>query len=166
MQNGKEYIVYINANPAVARAINGTNRTQLNPGRVQTAIRNVSRNMAANFTTRNPIFMLTNFSRDYIYASTMAFVKEDIGYAVEFQKNIPLVMGALQRSLRMKGDPTNKYDRYAAEYSLNGGKTGYSHIVELKKVQKKIERDIKNHGKTDAFHGTMRFKQPMNLQKT
>ena len=31
---------------------------------------------------------------------------------------------------------------YAREYVLNGGRTGYTHLVELKEVQKRIEEEI------------------------
>ncbi|NDV77853.1 LPD38 domain-containing protein [Dysgonomonas sp. 511] len=148
-QNGKEYTVYINANPAVARAINGTNAKDLHKD--LRFIAKVSRQMAANFTTRNPIFVATNFSRDYIFASSILPVKEDARYAVQFQRNIPRSAGALQRYIRGKADLTKKQDQYVIEYIMNGAKTGFSHIVELDTIQKRIEREIKNGESKNVF---------------
>lgn len=147
-QNGEEFVVYINANPAVARAINGSNAKDLHKD--LKFIAKVSREMAANFTTRNPIFVLSNFSRDYIFASSILGVKEDARYALQFQKNMPLSFDALQRYVRGKADLTKSHDRYLNEYILNGAKTGFSHIVELQRVQKQIERDIKQSGRKNV----------------
>lgn len=148
-QNGKEYTVYINANPAVARAINGTNAKDLHKD--LQFIAKVSRQMAANFTTRNPIFVATNFSRDYIFASFILPVKEDAKYGVQFQRNIPRSAGALQRYIRGKADLSKKQDQYVIEYIMNGAKTGFSHIVELDKIQKRIEREIKKGESKNVF---------------
>jgi hypothetical protein len=141
-QNGKEYTVYIHGNPAVSRAINGLNKV---PQKDLNAVGKITKEMAAFLTTRNPEFVVRNFLRDYIFASSIIGVKEDWGYWKQFQKNIPTSAGALQRHLRGKGDISKEEDRYLAEFIMNGGKTGFSHIVELEKVQKQVEYDIK-HG--------------------
>lgn len=148
-QNGKEYTVYINANPAVARAINGVNAKDLHKD--LRFIAKVSRQMAANFTTRNPIFVATNFSRDYIFASSILPVKEDTKYAIQFQRNMLKSSGALQRYIRGKADLTKQQDQYVIEYIMNGAKTGFSHIIELDKVQKRIEQEIKKGENKNAF---------------
>ena len=148
-QNGKEFTVYINANPAVARAINGVNAKDLHKD--LRFIAKVSRQMAANFTTRNPIFVATNFSRDYIFASSILLVKENAKYGVQFQRNIPRSAGALQRYIRGKADLTKQQDQYVIEYIMNGAKTGFSHIVELDKIQKRIEREIKKGESKNVF---------------
>lgn len=140
-QNGVDYVVYINANPAVAKAINGSNIKETSD--VMKQVAKMSRFMAANFTTRNPIFVATNFSRDYLFASSILPVKENVKYALKFQRNIPEAAGALQRYIRGKADLTKEADRFMMEYIMNGAKTGYSHIVEIQKVQKEIEKDIK-----------------------
>lgn len=140
-QNGVDYVVYINANPAVAKAINGSNIKETSD--VMKQVAKMSRFMAANFTTRNPIFVATNFSRDYLFASSILPVKENVKYALKFQRNIPEAAGALQRYIRGKANLTKEADRFMMEYIMNGAKTGYSHIVEIQKVQKEIEKDIK-----------------------
>lgn len=148
-QNGKEYTVYINANPAVARAINGVNAKDLHKD--LRFIAKVSRQMAANFTTRNPIFVATNFSRDYIFASSILPVKEDTKYAIQFQRNMLKSSGALHRYIRGKADLTKQQDQYVIEYIMNGAKTGFSHIIELDKVQKRIEQEIKKGENKNVF---------------
>ena len=143
-QNGVEKVIYINANPKVAQAVNGTN--VVNTGEAyQKYVSNPTRWIAANMTSRNPLFVVTNFERDYTFASTILMVKEDAKYALEFQKNIVKGREAIWRTINKKGNIANKYDNYAAEFVLNGGKTGYSHIVELDKVGKRIQKEIKNH---------------------
>lgn len=152
-QNGTEYVVYINANPAVARAITGANAKDLHKD--LRFIARISRQMAANFTTRNPIFVLSNFSRDYIFASSILPVKEDAKYAIQFQRNMLKSAGALQRYIRGKADLTKQQDRYVIEYIMNGAKTGFSHIVELQKIQKQIEREIKKGDNKSVFRHTL-----------
>lgn len=149
-QNGKEYTVYINANPAVARAVNGSNSKDLHKD--MRFIANVSRQMASNFTTRNPLFVMTNFSRDYIYASSILPVKENVSYTFRFQKNIIQSADALQRYIRGEADLNKEQDRYLNEYIMNGAKTGFSHIVELQRIQKQIERDIAKGNKRNAVN--------------
>ena len=143
-QNGISHTVYINANPAIARAINGANRKDVSQN--LGFIANVTRSMAANFTTRNPLFIMTNFSRDYIFSSTMLLAKETPKFAGQFQMNIPKALGALQRYERGKVNLNNKPDRYLYEYLINGGKTGFSHIFELDRVAKSLEREAKKGG--------------------
>lgn len=162
MQNGVEYVIYFNADPAVSRAINGSNRTIANPGRVETFVRNASRTMAANFTTRNPVFVLSNFSRDFLYAASTLPAKESAAYAAKFIKNIPLVAASLKRAIKGKPDMTNPIDQLAVEYILNGGKTGYSSIVELQKTQKRIERDLRRHGKSSKAEALLKGIQAAN----
>lgn len=159
-QNGTEHVVYINANPAVARAINGSNAKDLHKDLRFFA--RVSRQMAANFTTRNPIFVLSNFSRDYIFSSSILPVKEDAKYFVQFQRNMIPSADALQRYVRGKADLSKQQDRYLNEYILNGAKTGFSHILELQKVQKQIERDIKKGEGRNVFRYLLDGLEGMN----
>lgn len=148
-QNGVSHTVYINANPEIARSINGANRQDIS--RQMGFFSNVMRNMAANFTTRNPLFILTNFSRDYLYSTSMLLAKETPAYAWRFQRNIIPALGALQRYERGKVDLSKKADQYLYEYIMNGGKTGFSHIFELDRAAKALEREAKGGGKNFVY---------------
>ncbi|GAB6121094.1 MuF-C-terminal domain-containing protein [Dysgonomonas termitidis] len=155
--NGTEYSVYINANPAVSRAIKGINtiehKRKTNTkqyGRVlkflhktADAAEKAQNWRARNVTSRNPNFIVTNFERDYLFSSTILGVKEGAKYALEFQGNIPGSFMALQRFIRGKMDMSNKYDRHLSDFILQGGETGYMQALELDKIQGNIEKDIK-----------------------
>lgn len=140
-ENGVHHVVYINANPKVARAINGENRVEA--GKFFNAISVANRWMAANFTSRNPLFMISNFERDLTYSATTLGVKEGVKYQAQFVKNIPMTVKSITNLLAGKGNVHDKYDQYAIEFVMNGGKTGYTQIVELKSIQKRIEKEIK-----------------------
>ena len=45
---------------------------------------------------------------------------------------------------------------------MNGGKTGYSVIVELQKTQKRIERDLRRHGKKSRAEALLKGIQSAN----
>jgi hypothetical protein len=159
-ENGVEKTVYINAHPEIARAINGDNRV-LPPWLAQ-KINGIVRTMSANMTSRNPAFVATNVTRDISYAESMLAVKEGVAYQLRFNKNIPFALAALTRYYAGKAQPaaagfenlkiskfensgikpSNYYDALAFEFIINGGKTGYSHILELQREKKNIDREI------------------------
>ena len=79
-RNGKTYQLYINGNPKAAQALNGANSRSVTritdvPGLGW--IPKLSRMMAANFTSRNPAFIISNMSRDLNMAGASVAVKED-----------------------------------------------------------------------------------------
>ena len=147
-RNGVEYQVYVNANPAVSRAVNGLNEARMHSAFV--FVGKVSRFMAANFTTRNPTFVATNFTRDFLYASSTLPAKESAEYALKFQLNLLASSDALRRHLWGKGNLTTARGRYLTEFIMNGGKTGFSHIVEIDKVTRRMNQEIKKAKKGDA----------------
>ena len=113
--------------------------------------------MAANMTTRNPLSVASDFLRDIIFTSSILPVKEGAEYAWQFRKNIPKASGALYRYLKGKPDMNRQEDRYMLEYIMNGAKTGFSQIIDLQRIQKQIERDIKNGNRKNT---------PAHLPKT
>jgi hypothetical protein len=149
-QNGKAYTVYVNGNPAVSRAVNGLNLYEQNKdyGRIAEA----ARWMAANMTTRSPLFVVSNFSRDYLFTSSILGVKEDAKYARQFQRNIPEATTALYRYIAGKPNMNKASDRYMLEYIMNGAKTGFFHLVNLQKIQKQVERDIKKGNRKNMLN--------------
>ena len=104
-----------------------------------------------NFTTRNPLFIARNFSRDYIYANTMLMVKEDATYTARFNKNMPLAFAALTRQKRGTLDLNNETDAYVYEFMMNGGRTGFSHIFELKRAAKALEKESRKGDKKERI---------------
>ena len=105
-ENGTEHVVYINANPKVSRAINGDNRVE--SGKFFEGMATINRWMAANFTSRNPLFMVTNFERDITFATTTLGVKEGIVYQANFVRNVPIAVKAITAFLTGHADPNSK----------------------------------------------------------
>lgn len=57
---------------------------------------------------------------------------------------MPKVSASLARYVRGKNelDLNDKYDRYVYDYVINGGKTGISNMLEVRKLEKEIQRNI------------------------
>ncbi len=149
-QNGRQMSVIVNADASIAKAINGTNVEH--NSKILESVAKVNRFMASNFTTRNPKFIFTNAIRDYIFGSSMLGIKEDFKYFAKFQLNILPSMAAVARYNFNKSNPSNTTDAMVIEYVMNGGETGYSHFLEVGKVQKQIEKEIAK-GKTSKHLG-------------
>ncbi|MDR1274681.1 MAG: hypothetical protein LBK12_09050 [Odoribacteraceae bacterium] len=153
MVNGSERVVYVNGDPRVAEAATGMNVAET--GGVVTAAKDVSRFMSANFTTRNPMFVVSNFSRDTLLATSMAFVKEGGKYTGAFVKNLPVAWGEMRRYLSGQGSAV------VAEFIANGGKTGYSRLLEVRDLARRMEREAAGGGRWDENKVT-RFLQAVN----
>lgn len=150
-RNGKEYVMYINGNPRAAQAINGMTNPNVNEHPVLKRIGNFNRQLAANFTTRNPAFVATNLSRDLIYAVSSTYVKEGTEYGNKYLKNIPKAMKVVMRNLRGKGGNSIE-DIYFREFLANGGETGYADLKDVKAYKKFVEHELgKITGKKDYF---------------
>lgn len=150
-RNGKEYVMYINGNPRAAQAINGMTNPNVNEHPVLKRIGNFNRQLAANFTTRNPAFVATNLSRDLIYAVSSTYVKEGTEYGNKYLKNIPKAMKVVMRNFRGKGGNSIE-DIYFKEFLANGGETGYADLKDVKAYKKFVEHELgKITGKKDYF---------------
>lgn len=159
--NGNEYSIYINANPAIAQSINGTNLKQrvideqykegilkaaylLNEGLGKT-----QRWMANNITSKSPEFMMRNLMRDVIQSATILPVKEGMEYEKDFLSNLPKSAAALTRYFAGKSNISNPTDAALVNFFLSGGATGYVHFLELQKNQKKINKEISDLKKSN-----------------
>ena len=146
MRGGKEYVIYVNANPRAAQAVNGLT----NPDVVQNAVvefaKRIKNFMARMFTSQNPSFIISNLSRDVIWAGTAVAVKEDAEYNKQYQKNI---LGSLAKvklvSLVRKFqngtlDESKEVEKYFKEFIENGGETGFTNINTVDAFKKDIEK--------------------------
>lgn len=154
---GEEYAVLVNGDPRVAQAINGTNDEERTDNRVVKAIRAMNRQMAANFTTRNPAFVVSNLTRDFIFAVTALSVKEGSRYRNRFVRNIPAASGAIRRYLAGNPDYKRKEDVLFDVFLKNGGETGYTALYNIEKYKKLIEREIKNTKRGEAVNAGMKI---------
>lgn len=152
-RNGKEQVVFVNGNPRAAQAVNGlTNPDAVNHKLIEW-IGWANRQLSANFTTRNPAFVMSNLSRDLIFSSSAVLIKEDGKYSKRFTSNLPRttanIAGLMRR--RYKGELKDfGMDKYFKEFLENGGETGYSMLTSVDEYKKLIEKDLlKLDGKVD-----------------
>lgn len=138
---GKDYVIYINGNPRAAQAINGLTNPNVEQNPIFRSIATANRWLAANFTTRNPAFVLSNLVRDLIFSNVAVSIKEDGKYLSRFRKNILKAMPVVLRNLN--GKPNNtEADRYFQEFIENGGETGYMHLNDVEKYKKKVRKEL------------------------
>lgn len=146
MVNGKEYVIYVNGNPAAAQAVNGTSTPKdpdnefvkkwiLGPWRWWMRVK------ASLLTAINLNFIPSNLSRDAQYSIQNMKAKEPFGYVVKYVKNLGECMLKMT-SARLfykdkKGtlDMNDPTERLFKEFLDNGGETGYtvSHTLEQRR---------------------------------
>jgi len=144
MLNGEEHFILVHGDPRVAQAINGLNDTGRQESKFMKAVAWSNRQMAANFTTRNPSFIASNLVRDVVFASTALSVKEGSKYTFKFEKNVfgGKAGGALGRFLKGKPNYNNEADVFLKEFLENGGETGYTALYNIDKYKKMIARSV------------------------
>lgn len=133
---GKDYVIYVNGNPRAAQAVNGLT----NPDSVN-AISRANRWLAANFTTRNPAFVMSNLSRDLIFSTTAVWIKEDAKYSSRFRKNILTALPTVVKGVMGKGKDSEA-DKYFREFVENGGETGYMYLHDVDAYKKKVRKEL------------------------
>lgn len=157
-RNGKDYIIYINGNPRAAQAINGLTNPDMEKHPMMKAIGTANRWLAANFTTRNPAFVLSNLSRDLIFAQSAALVKESPEYAGKFFVNVPKAMKSIMSNLNKNGDMDKEANQYFKEFIENGGETGYMTLTDVDKYKKRIKNDLERlTGKEGSAKDALRY---------
>lgn len=165
-RNGKDYLIFVNGNPRAAQAVNGLTNPTVESNKLLEGIARFNRELAANFTNRNPAFVLSNLSRDLIFSVSAVAIKENPKYAAKFAKNIPRAMRVIFRNLRNKGSETNIDDRMFEEFLSNGGETGYTSLHSVDEYKKMVQRSVgKYSGKKDYFaavRAAARFFSMMN----
>lgn len=155
-RNGKEYVLTINGNPRAAQALNGLTNPDNNKtgwyGTLERSGKWLNRHLAANYTTRNPGFVISNFLRDMIYSNSMVWVKENPLYALRFNRNFAKVNPAKMFSLLRKYengtlDMNNETERYFNEFMRGGGETGYTNIRDVEAIRSDIAKEMRYSNK-------------------
>ena len=144
---GKPYVITINGNPRAAQAINGLTNPNATENPFIKFVESANRFMAANFTQRNPAFVVANMVRDGIYANTSVWVKEGPLYAVKFNRNwaksVKEMAGLVARYKANRLDMSNPTDRMFYDFIRNGGETGYTFINSVEDYKGIIQKEIK-----------------------
>lgn len=138
--NGQKYVMEFNGNMGVqtANAINGLNLRRADA--LQNSMGRVTRWMSANYTSRNPAFVVTNFMRDFGYAVPAYWMKE--GHAAILMKNMPKAFAAIHNDLSGKNVDSEVQQLYN-EFKENGGLTGYVYMTDIESYKKQIKREIR-----------------------
>lgn len=147
---GREYVLTINGNPRAAQALNGlTNpdRATGGWGILEKYTGWLNRNLSANFTTRNPNFMASNFIRDALYSNTSVWVKESPAYALAFNRNFAIVnpinmFRLVKRYEEGTLDMSNPIHKAYREFVMRGGETGYTNLRDVEDNKKAIKKEL------------------------
>lgn len=147
MVNGKEYVIYVNGNPAAAQAVNGTSTPQDPDGsvlkRIYGSLRWINRVKASLLTAVNVNFIPSNLVRDAQYSIQNMKAKEPVGYVLKYVKNlgegIVKMTSARLFYKDKKGtlDMNDKTERLFKEFLDNGGETGYTARYTLEKQRRR-----------------------------
>lgn len=148
-RGGIEYCIYLNGNPRAAQAVNGmTNPDAVDSWLIRKA-RIIKNFMARMFTSQNPAFIISNLSRDVIFAGTAVFAKEDSKYTALYTKNIAKalakgqLLGLVHRFETGRLDDSKDVDRYFGEFIRNGGETGFTQLNTVDDFKRDLNRFAK-----------------------
>lgn len=148
-RGGIEYCIYLNGNPRAAQAVNGmTNPDAVDSWLIRKA-RVIKNFMARMFTSQNPAFIISNLSRDVIFAGTAVFAKEDSKYTALYTKNIAKalakgqLLGLVHRFETGRLDDSKDVDRYFGEFIRNGGETGFTQLNTVDDFKRDLNRFAK-----------------------
>jgi hypothetical protein len=163
--NGKNYLLTVNGNPRAAQALNGLSNpdvfTESVFGKAMNIAQSVTRELSQFYTTRQPAFVLSNFSRDSIYTNLIVGVKEDKEYSRTFHKNWvsmnPATMGKLfsewvNGELRDKilAGTATATERMFNDFLMNGGETGWISMRDIERQKKDLQKALRQEGNTAA----------------
>lgn len=165
---GEEKVIFINGNPRAAQAINGLTQNDLiKKSNIRHGVEFWSRQMAANFTSRNPAFMVTNLMRDMQFALISASVKEGMGYSTRLAKNFTIVGKTIATNVFGEGNKDNpEFQKYWEEFLYNGGETGYANLHSIdyqrKYVNKKLREFSDQRDFIQPFRAYVQFMESSN----
>ena len=166
-RGGKEYVIYINGNPAVAQAVNGlTNpdvRGSMLPEWAKIGLAKLKNFLSAVYTSLNPAFVFKNFVRDQLFASQAVYIKYGLKYKRQATKNaIELfATGALPKLVYKWEhgtlDTSNQTEKLFDEFMRYGGETGFTALRDIEAVKKDIENVINGNKENAAKRGWKAF---------
>ena len=122
----------------------------MNDGKTKRFVESLKNGMAQLLTSMNPAFIITNLSRDILWAGTSVMIKEGAKYVAQYTKNIfkALTTASIPRLLKKFNDGTLDEsipeERMFAEFIRNGGETGFTQINTVENYKRDIKRMIKD----------------------
>ena len=166
-RGGKEYIIYINGNPAVAQAVNGltnpdTQGSKL-PKWAEIGAAQLKNFLSGVYTSFSPAFVLTNFTRDQLFASQAVYIKYGLKYKRQASKNARnlLFSGALPRLVYKWEHGTlnmnDETERYFDEFMRGGGETGFTALRDIESIKKEVKDAVNGNKANIAKRGWKSF---------
>lgn len=153
MINGEEYLIYVNADPRAAQAVNGQTNSATEENVFWSYYDAIKRYYGGSLTSNNPDFVIANFVRDSIHSSTMTFMDKGAVEAARFMLNVPkaakyVLRGVLNKDAATSDDPIDVYFR---EFVEHGGETGYTAVHTVEDWKREYDRYIKEVGGIEAL---------------
>ena len=166
-RGGKEYIIYINGNPAVAQAVNGLTNPDTQgsdlPKWAKIGAAQLKNFLSGVYTSFSPAFVLTNFTRDQLFASQAVYIKYGLKYKRQASKNARNLFfsGALPRLVYKWEhgtlDLNNETERYFDEFMRGGGETGFTALRDIESIKKEVKDAINGNKVNIAKRGWKSF---------
>lgn len=157
MNDGEEYVIYVNGDPQLAQAMNNTRAHRVSEG-IKNSISKrviavVGRKIAAAYTSLSPLFIPSNYFRDLTMTLASTAIREDAKYNYLLRKNLATSwnLGFMLRDfqngkLRDKvnnGNATPKEQMFY-DFMMNGGETGFVSSLDVEDLKKKFKNDLKD----------------------
>ena len=155
--NGEQKFIYFN-DASYAETLRGMNLPQSNA--FVRALRAPAQWLRASFTTLNPEFVISNFSRDIQSAIFNASAEAEIeGGMLNNRKTVARIFRLVPDSLKTltknavnrKGDPA--IEKYFQEFKEDGGKTGWAYAKPLDQLASELESNAEGKTKTQEILG-------------
>ena len=156
MNDGEEYVIYVNGDPQLAQAMNNTRAhrvREIQSGKLDRAAAWLGRKMAAAYTSLSPLFIPSNYFRDLTMTLASTAIREDGRYNYLLRKNLATSwnLGFMLRDyqngkLREKvsnGNATPKEQMFY-DFMMNGGETGFVSSLDVEDLKKKFKNDLKD----------------------
>ena len=157
MKDGEEYVIYINGDPQLAQSMNNTRAHRVREGLEnsisQKTIAKLGRYMAAAYTSMSPLFIPSNFFRDFTMTLASTAIREDARYNWLLRKNMAthwnmygMVRSYQEGTLREKirDGKASKTEQMFYDFMMNGGETGFVSSLDVEDLKKKFKGELKD----------------------
>lgn len=158
LESGNEYVIYVNGDPRVAQAVNGTRARKVRNGSglVTKLAERSGRFKAAVYTSFSPAFVISNWFRDITMAVTSSLIDKGIGYNATAARNTAALLNPFywpnnifrmmwlytHNRLNMQS-PTQ---RMFKEFMMAGGETGFIAQLDLERFKDDISKELGRSG--------------------
>ena len=163
MKDGEEYVIYVNGDPQLAQAMNNTRAHRVRQGiessKFDRICAKVGRYLAAVYTSRSPLFILSNFTRDTTMTLASTAIREDARYNYLLRKNMLTHWNTLQLVVRyqkgtlrekVRNGTATKTEQMFYDFMMNGGETGFVSSLDVEDLKKKFKNDLKDMNRMAA----------------